>query len=848
MSIFTRRATGDDLRLREVVGHLTFTAADVTAWYLLPETVWHFRPDAPREAWLELVARQYAGLAGCRLHLRRTTAPYPVRQWATNLWRTSVPAVNDEQGLAMHLRRAAAHLEETAPHEGFTMLGVTIARRSINDRIAEALGRLLRKPGTSRGERARIAEKVAGFTELLAPAGLRARPATPEQLAWLLYRSIGLGLTPPDLMVLQPGPDDIMALTEHIDRERTPYGSTVKLINRQTGEESHVAILTVGQMEPQITPEVHDPWLALDLPFPVEVSCRVDVLPPDGPAAKQLEHRLAMITSQISEHAEHGMPVPPHLERARERALEVADQVRTGRPELATSIHGWHRFAIAAPTTEGALDRAAQLRRLYYEHARISVQHPKLQEPLAREFIPGEPIGDRHGYVRRLPVDLWAAAVPTAAARVGDHRGDLIGFTQAGGNRPVMLDLHYPMEIRQRSGLVLMVAEPGGGKSTLLGSLAYLNARRGVITTLVDPSGPLAKLATMPELAPYTQVLNLTGAQPGTLAPYGLVPDPQPDPALYESQTEYDNAFRAALTERRALVTDVVMMLLPPEYEGDKQAMSLLREALRIVPNRRSSTLEQVIDALRGLEGAGFEGRNLANLLADAAEYPSAQLFFGRPAAIDTTATLLVITMSGLPLPRMNTSRVHWSTEEKMALPMLHCAHRLAVARTYRMGRDRRKFVGLDEAHVLNGWSSGRELFDRISRDSRKWNLAAVIASQNPRDILGLDLLNLVTTVFVGRIVQDQEIAAEALRLLQIPTGEGYEAVLGALSYQDPNDETPLGYREFVMRDVDGRVQKIRIDVSWVPGLLAALDTNPPAPLALASTAPAPALFGERYR
>ena len=35
------------------------------------------------------------------------------------------------------------------------------------------------------------------------------------------------------------------------------------------------------------------------------------------------------------------------------------------------------------------------------------------------------------------------------------------------------------------------------------------------------------------------------------------------------------------------------------------------------------------------------------------------------------------------------------------------------------------------------------------------------------------------------------------------------------------------GFREFVMRDVDGRVQKLRVDVSWVPGLLDYLDTTP---------------------
>ena len=69
----------------------------------------------------------------------------------------------------------------------------------------------------------------------------------------------------------------------------------------------------------------------------------------------------------------------------------------------------------------------------------------------------------------------------------------------------------------------------------------------------------------------------------------------------------------------------------------------------------------------------------------------------------------------------------------------------------------------------MEGWRSGRSFLVRLARDSRKWNLAALVASQNPKDILGLDVQNLVSTVFVGRIAEDQEIASEALRLLRVP-------------------------------------------------------------------------------
>jgi hypothetical protein len=45
----------------------------------------------------------------------------------------------------------------------------------------------------------------------------------------------------------------------------------------------------------------------------------------------------------------------------------------------------------------------------------------------------------------------------------------------------------------------------------------------------------------------------------------------------------------------------------------------------------------------------------------------------------------------------------------------------------------------------------------------------------------------------------------------------------------DASSAQRLGFREFVMRDVDGRVQKVRVDVSYVAGLLDHLDTTPAA-------------------
>jgi hypothetical protein len=132
-----------------------------------------------------------------------------------------------------------------------------------------------------------------------------------------------------------------------------------------------------------------------------------------------------------------------------------------------------------------------------------------------------------------------------------------------------------------------------------------------------------------------------------------------------------------------------------------------------------------------------------------------------------------------------------------------------------------RKLVALDETHFLGDWSAGRALFTRLGRDSRKWNTCVLAASQNPSDVLGMDVANFMSAAFVGRL-EDDDAARDGLRMLRVPTGVGYERALAALSAGRGAD----GFREFVMRDVDGNVDKIRVDLTANPALLDALNTT----------------------
>ena len=187
-----------------------------------------------------------------------------------------LPTVEGASSWSDHVVAAQHYLRKVNHSEGQTYLGVTFARRSLGSTMSERISHLFGR-GVPEAERKRMARTVEQFDEVLGAFGMRGERSTAAELEWLLYRSVALGMAPPQLSPLSHGAwerGDLLAITEQIERYRTPYGSTVKLVNRLTGEERHVAVLAVGRMEPLEIPERHEPWLHFHerLPWPMELS------------------------------------------------------------------------------------------------------------------------------------------------------------------------------------------------------------------------------------------------------------------------------------------------------------------------------------------------------------------------------------------------------------------------------------------------------------------------------------------------------------------------------------------------------------------------------------------------
>lgn len=811
------------LALREIHGNVTVTRDKLTAWYVMGPQRWSFTSEAKRETLVTAYASTVAKLSGHRIHVRVSAMPYPAKQWAADLWANSPDRLPgwDEAQLEVQKGLASATLAEKVAFFGVDLN----VKRGTGGRTKSYLSGW----DGARAEVEKHADELGRIGGIVAAPGMDARPATTDEVAWLMHRSVRLGLPAPSTAGTVDAPwlsEDVHAFTDGMTYRHARFSPTVEVSADYNGKvvTRHVAVLAVGRMGAFKFPHPsRDPWMQVTdrLGFPVEWTYTGDVVS-GAKVAKSIERVRLRIRDQQAHFREHDIEEPDSLEGRARLAKKVEGEVIEGDPVTATRVYGWPRLAVSGATERECIERVKAVTDLF-EGQQVTILHPRnlrdgaAQGPLMGEFSPGEGVSTT-AYRRDLPMLMFAASMPHVSASLGDRSGPAMGHTAGSSRRAFMVDPHRPMEHRDKSGLITVVGEPGAGKSILVSKFGYWSARRGIVTTILDPSGPLANLCALPELAPHARHLDLVRGEEGSLNPYAVIRDPLRE--NYDTDDEWEAAQVARVVDRKGLATDIIRMLLPPQIVKSKDAPSVVSDAIRAVGGERDKSLWNVVKAMEK-QGTGA-ARNIANLLHDAAEMPQSRLFFPNHVYdLDVPDdTLLVLTMAGLQLPPAKLPREAWSTAQLMSVPVLHLASFYTSERAYGLPKHQRKMVALDEVKQMAEWGSGTALFNRLSTDSRKFNIAAIIASQGPQELLDLDIAHLASMSFVGRI-EDEKTAGKALRLLRIPTGVGYEAVIGRLS---PDPAKP---REFIVSDVDKNVDKARIDLTREPELLRALKTTP---------------------
>lgn len=860
---------GYDWKMKALGDSLTTTGKETLMWFIMRNESIDYASVSYGEAMILKHSRAFVALVGRTIHTRVTYKPYPASLWAANLDHDVPDPVNPEAWKAT-LDRKQQRLRYGMQGEPVVYVGIPVGGTNFLTKVI-AKARRYDENQILADDAVRLQDEMNSLIAMLDDV---ARPATQREVERMVHRSRGLCLPDP-LPTPTAGdlPMDVYDLVEIFDEVTVqppmPGARTVTLTGSMERNgavvERAVTVLSVGRMDRTDlrVPEEHHPWLGFMHQFsqPVEMSIRTEIVSGED-AAKDLSRQIRLVLEQIPQFVAHGEQVPMDLQEVEALAPAVKHQMANAHPLEAVRCYSYIDLAVCGTNTATGkdkdgkdlpsnahknADKAANALKKHADQYRIPLHRPAGQAALIRGFVPHESRGTT-AHRRRMPVMTFAGAMPGLTSTVGDKKGMHWGSTIGATGGPFFWHLHRGMEALDNPGLTPVVAQKGGGKSNVIGFICALMALMRVHTTVLDPSGPLARLCEWGPIKAFSDHIDLLNARGGTLSPYSVIPDPSreaiaaskeiraiPDPAERETriQDEFNLAVVRAGMDREALALDTLRQTLPADYTKRSGVEATLTRAIRAAGSPITGSLNAVMDHLKA------DDTPMAPLALEMWEdldnirrHPRAALFFQSgtlggfrdPRKGGRIPTLLVITMPGLQMPEVGTDKARMNLDERLAIPLLNLAAHYATTRIYSRPMHERKVVALDEAHWLTQWPSGRTLMSRLQRDDRKWNVRTFVASQDVATATQATAESkaLVSDTIIGFLEDDNQRLA-ACDLLHI--GRDMAGIFGELKSSD-QEETGKKWRHFMVR-INGEVGRVSWEMGDFPELMALLDTSP---------------------
>jgi hypothetical protein len=791
------------LTVRYFDDRVVLTETHAWAYYRLPTEPYEFITPQERET---LATNITVALAAIRMpdaevHLRIAHRSYPAAEWAAGLDATS----DDGPGWRDYLDEMYRHVWAKDFWTKEVYLGVRLGQRGMRAQLSggvfaqfinayrageQAMG--LDDEAVPASEIVRWTDQAERLGRALAASALAARHASSDEIAWLFRHALmgTLGNPRPSAVRRRTwGAGEIEALLEG----QVHNGRTLLRLEHPEGE-SFVAFLSFSRFPDVMAFPDGEPWLhyADSLPFPVEVSSRMKLIPP-AKASKDVGRKLAHARDMDAHIREAGADAP----------LALAEQLIAARmlehgitKERLPFVYGWHRLIVSGPTRELCERRVEAVGEHYRDMGIDVVNSTGDQFSLLCESLPGDRVR-LSSYVQRQPLYTIAGGVPTATVGLGDRVsqgvgwiGPYIGETLGRARSVVHFDPLLAAALNRPTAIAI-TGEPGGGKTTLALLLIMQLALRGVTNAVIDPKGdaePLVEL--LKERGRKARVLPLGAAAPGLLDPFSFGDD---------------------LAEKRTMATETLRLLLPRMSEERESAMI---QAVASVAARERPSLGKVIRHLE--ESADPASKNLGAVLRSMSEMRLARLCFAPSGGqqIDAAGWTTVFTLAGLTLPDVAISRDDFSYEQRLSVALLYLVSQFA--RRLLNGMDRRlpKAIFLDEAWAITSTPEGAKLVPEVSRMGRSRNTALILVSQNAGDLLNEQVTNCISGVFAFRSSERVEVA-NVMALLGVEASEEHKAVLRG-----------LGNGECIFRDLEGRAGRIGIDLIS-DELRRWLDTNP---------------------
>jgi hypothetical protein len=773
------------------------------AYFRLPAVPYEFITPAEREA---LATNITVALAAIRMpeaevHLRIAHRSYPAAEWATGLDATS----DGGPGWLDYLDEMYRHVWEKDFWQKEIYLGIRLGQRGVRAQLSggvlaqfinayqageRAMG--LDDESVPTAEITKWTEQAERFGRALGASALAARHATSEEVAWLFRHTLRgtLGEPPPSASKRRTwGAGEIESLVEG-----QVHNARSLLCLEHLAGSSYIAFLSFSRFPDVMSFPDGEPWLhfADSLPFPVEVSSRMKLIPP-AKASKDVSRRLA-----------HARDMDAHIREAgAEAPIALAEQIEAARmlehgitKERLPFVYGWHRLLVTAPSRELCQRRAEALTEHYRDIGIDVVNSTGDQFSLLRESLPGDRVR-LNSYAQRQPLYTIAGGVPTATVDLGDSTsagagwiGPYIGETLGRARSIVHFD---PLlaAARNRPTAIAITGEPGGGKTTLALLLLLQLALRGVTVAAIDPKGDAESLVRLlAARGRKARILPLGAAAPGLLDPFSFGDD---------------------LAEKRTMATETLRLLLPRMSEERESAMI---QAVGAVAGQERPSLGKVINYLENSEAPAAS--NLGAVLRSMSEMRLARLCFAPSGGeqIDAAGWTTVFTLAGLSLPDSGVPRDDFSYEQRLSVALLYLVSQFARRLLNSMSPRVPKAIFLDEAWAITSTPQGAKLVPEVSRMGRSRNTALILVSQNAGDLLNEQVTNCLSSVFAFRSSERVEVT-NVMSLLGVEPSDEHKAVLRS-----------LGNGECIFRDLDGRAGRIGIDLIS-DDLRKWLDTNP---------------------
>ena len=808
MSTRTKGAKGSRGRTRLSIRYfddrILLTDTHAWAYYRVPSVSYEFTTPEEQEALATNITVALAAIrmADAEVHLRIAHHSYPAHAWATGLDATS----DGGPGWREYLEQTYQHVWSKDFWGKEIYLGVRLGQRGVRAQLSGGVISQFRGV-YARGEKGLgLDDEAVGPPEItkwtdsaerlgraLNASALAARHATSGEIAWLIRHTL-----------MQTAGEPLPSATKRrrwgsgeIDTlfEGQIHNGRTLLCLEHMSEESYTAFVSFARFPDVMSFPDGEPWLhfADSLPFPVEISSRMKLIPP-AKASKDVSRRLA-----------HARDMDTHIREAgAEAPIALAEQIAAARmlehgitKERLPFVYGWHRLIVPAPTRDLCVRRVEAVVEHFRDIGIDVVNSTGDQFSLLCEALPGERIR-LNSYVQRQPLYTIAGGMPTATVELGNRVdtggvgwiGPYIGETLGRARSIVHFD-PLVAAARNRPTAVAITGEPGGGKTTLAMLLIYQLALRGATVAVIDPKGDAESLVEyLTRQGRKARVLPLNSAAPGLLDPF---------------------SFGVDLSEKRTMATETLRLLLPRMSEERESAMI---QAVGAVAGSERPSLGKVVKHLEGSEDPAW--KNTGAVMRAVSEMRLARLCFAPSVGqqVDAEGWTTVFTLAGLTLPDTNTSRDDYSYEQRLSVALLYLVSQFARKLLNGIDRSAPKAIFLDEAWAITSTPEGAKLVPEVSRMGRSRNTALILVSQNAGDLLNEQVTNCLSGVFAFRSTERGEVA-NVMSLLGVAPSDEHKAMLRS-----------LGNGECIFRDLDDRAGRIGINLvsdelrDWI-------DTNP---------------------